>query len=271
MCCSRCEPFSALDVLTAETLRTDFLDLWIGHKLPLQTVLLVTHNIEEAVLLCDRILVLASNPGRICAEIPITLAHPRDRLGAEFRAIVDEIYSILTLRSLESIRNHAQPAVGVALPLPLASVNQISGLLETLLSPHYGGRADMPELARTLALEVDDLFPIAEAIHILGFAELTGRSLKLTAAGKLFAEGATDERKRLWREHLLQFVPLASHIHRVLEERQVHWAPRSRFETELEDHLTRQEATRTLRAVTGWGRYAELFSYDAKLRRFTST
>ena len=86
----------------------------------------------------------------------------------------------------------------------------------------------------------------------------------------MFAEGATDERKRLWREHLLQFVPLASHIHRVLEERQVHWAPRSRFETELEDHLTRQEATRTLRAVTGWGRYAELFSYDAKLRRFTS-
>jgi NitT/TauT family transport system ATP-binding protein len=265
------EPFSALDVLTAETLRTDFLDLWIGHKLPLRTVLLVTHNIEEAVQLCDRILVLASNPGRICAQIPITLAHPRDRLGAEFRSIVDEIYSILTLRSLESIRAHAQAAVGVALPLPLASVNQISGLLEKLLSPHYGGHADLPELARTLALEVDDLFPIAEAIHILGFAELTGRSLKLTAAGRLFAEGATDERKRLWREHLLQFVPLASHIHRVLEERQVHWAPRSRFETELEDHLTRQEANRTLRAVTGWGRYAELFSYDAKLRRFTST
>ncbi len=265
------EPFSALDVLTAETLRTDFLDLWIGRKLPLLTVLLVTHNIEEAVLMCDRILVLSSNPGRVCAQMPIPLAHPRDRLGAEFRAIVDEIYSILTLRSLETLRRHAQPAVGMALPLPLASVNQISGLLEKLLSPPYGGHIELPELARTLALEVDDLFPIAEATHILGFAQLTGRSLKLTAAGKLFAAGTTEERKRLWREHLLQFVPLASHIHRVLGERQVHWAPRSRFETELEDHLTRQEATRTLRAVTGWGRYAELFSYDAKLRRFTSS
>src|SRR5271167_128943 len=109
-------PFSALDVLTAETLRTDFLDLWVGHTLPLKTVLLVTHNIEEAVLLCDRILILSSNPGRICAEILVPLAHPRDRLSPEFRAIVDEIYSTLTSRSLESIAaSHGQPHGGLAL------------------------------------------------------------------------------------------------------------------------------------------------------------
>ena len=264
------EPFSALDVLTAETLRTDFLDLWIGQKLPLQTVLLVTHNIEEAVLLCDRILVLSSNPGRICSEIPISLAHPRDRLSAEFRGLVDQIYSILTLRSLESIRLHGQAPVGVAVPLPPASINQISGLIETLISTPYGGQAELAELAHKLALEVDDLFPIAEALHILGFAQLEGRALKLTAAGRVFAEGAAEVRKRLWKEHLLRFVPLAAHIHHVLEERSEHWAPRSRFESELEDHLTRHEAERTLRAVIGWGRYAELFSYDAKVRRFTS-
>lgn len=263
------EPFSALDVLTAETLRTDFLDLWIGHKLPLQTVLLVTHNIEEAVLLCDRILVLSSNPGRICSEILIPLSHPRDRLSTEFRGLVDQIYSILTLRSLESIRLHGHAPVGVALPLPPASINQISGLLETLASPHYGGHAELADLARTLALEVDDLFPITEAVHILGFAQLAEGALKLTAAGRVFAESGTDVRKRLWKEHLLQFVPLVAHIHHVLEERSEHWAPRSRFETELEDHLTRHEAERTLRAAIGWGRYAELFSYDAKLRRFT--
>ena len=264
------EPFSALDVLTAETLRTDFLDLWIGHKLPLQTVLLVTHNIEEAVLLCDRILVLSSNPGRICSEVLIPLPHPRDRLSAEFRGIVDEIYSILTLRSLESIRMHGQAPVGVALPLPPASINQISGLLETLLSPTYAGHAELADLAGKLALEVDDLFPIAEAMHILGFAQLTGRALKLTAAGRAFAEGSTEVRKRLWKEHLLRFVPLVAHIHHVLDERSGHWAPRSRFETELEDHLTHRETERTLRAAIGWGRYAELYSYDAKLRRFTS-
>jgi len=264
------EPFSALDVLTAETLRTDFLDLWIGRQLPLRTVLLVTHNIEEAVLLCDRILILSSNPGRICAEIPIPLAHPRDRLGAEFRDIVDEIYSTLTLRSLESIRAHGQPPGGLALPLPRASVNQIAGLLETLSAPPYTGHAELSALARTLVLEVDDLFPIAEALHILGFAELTGGALKLTAAGRVFAQSDTEARKRLLREHLLRFVPLASHIHRVLEEREEHWAPHLRFKAELEDHLTRREAERALGAAIGWGRYAELFGYDARLRRFTS-
>ncbi len=264
------EPFSALDVLTAETLRTDFLDLWMGHQLPLKTVLLVTHNIEEAVLLCDRILILSSNPGRICAEIRIPLAHPRDRLGAEFRDIVDEIYSTLTLRSLESIRAHGQPPGGLALPLPRASVNQIAGLLETLSAPPYTGHAELSALARTLVLEVDDLFPIAEALHILGFAELTDGALKLTAAGRVFAQSDTEARKRLLREHLLSFVPLASHIHRVLEEREEHWAPHLRFKAELEDHLTPREAERTLGAAIGWGRYAELFSYDARLRRFTS-
>jgi len=262
------EPFSALDVLTAETLRTDFLDLWIGHSLPLKTVLLVTHNIEEAVLLCDRILILSSNPGRICAEIPVLLAHPRDRISPEFRAIVDEIYSTLTLRSLESIAaSHGQPHGGLALALPRASVNQISGLLETVAAPSYAGHAELPNLARTLTLEVDDLFPIAEALHILGFAELTGRSLKLTAAGRVFAQGATEDRKRLLREHLLRFVPLASHIHRVLAEREEHWAPHLRFKAELEDHLVARDAERTLGAVIGWARYAELFGYDARLRR----
>ena len=176
----------------------------------------------------------------------------------------------MTLRSLESIRLHGQAPVGVALPLPFASINQISGLLETLLPPPYGGHAELVDLARKLALEADELFPIAEAAHILGFAELTGRALKLTAAGRVFAESSIEVRKRLGNEHLLRFVPLAAHIHHVLEERSEHWAPRSRFETELEDHLTRRDAERTLRAATGWGRYAELFSYDAKSRRFTS-
>jgi len=235
--------------------------------LPLKTVLLVTHNIEEAVLLCDRILILSSNPGRICAEIPVPLAHPRDRLSPEFRAIVDEIYSTLTLRSLESIGSHGQAHGGLALALPRASVNQMSGLLETLSAPPYAGHAELSKLAGTLVLEVDDLFPIAEALHILGFAELTGRSLKLTAAGRVFAQEATDDRKRLLREHLLRFVPLASHIHRVLAEREEHWAPHLRFKAELEDHLTPRDAERTLGAVIGWARYAELFGYDARSRR----
>ena len=256
------EPFSALDVLTAETLRTDFLDLWTSHQMPTASVLLVTHNIEEAVLMCDRILVLASNPGHIAAEIAVPLPQPRNRLNMEFRDVVDEIYSILTSRAIASLRSQSNVRGGFAQALPPASVTEISGLSETLTKPPYSGRADLADLAKSHILEVDDLFPIAEALHILEFAELGDGTLKLTAAGRVFAQAGTEEQKRIFREHLIRFVPLAAHIARVLDERESHYAPRARFETELEDHLTQREAERTLRTVIAWGRFAELFAYD---------
>jgi NitT/TauT family transport system ATP-binding protein len=264
------EPFSALDVLTAETLRTDFMDLWIERELPTNSVLMVTHNVEEAVLMCDRVLILASNPGRIAAEIPVTLPRPRNRLEDEFRGIVDEIYSVLTARTVASIGALAQVHGGIVQPLPRASVNRMSGLVELLAAPPYNGQAELATLASALALEVDDLFPIAEALHILEFAELKDGALKLTAAGGVFARGSTEERKLLFREHLLRFVPLAAHICRVLGEREGHSAPRMRFQIELEDHLTGPDAQGTLRSATAWGRYGELFAYDAKTRMFSA-
>jgi NitT/TauT family transport system ATP-binding protein len=263
------EPFSALDVLTAETLRTDFLDLWIEHQLPTKSVLLVTHNVEEAVLMCDRVLLLSSNPGRIAAEIPIPLQHPRNRLEDEFHSIVEEIYSVLTARTIASIGTLKQVRGGLGQPLPQASVNRMSGLVEKLLVAPYDGQADLGTLATSLVLEVDDLFPIAEALHILEFAELKDGGLRLTAPGRLFATSGTEERKLLFREHLLRFVPLVAHICRVLSERTDHRAPRARFEIELEDHLTRRDANKTLNVATAWGRYAELFAYDYKIRMFS--
>ena len=264
------EPFSALDVLTAETLRTDFLDLWVERQLPTKSVLMVTHNIEEAVLMCDRVLLLAPNPGRIAAEIPIMLPRPRSRLEAEFGEIVDNIYAVLTARTVASLGALKQAHEGLAQPLPLALVNRMSGLIEVLSAPPYGGKAELDVLASSLALEVNDLFPIAEALHILEFAELKDGGLRLTAAGQVFAQGNTEERKRLFKEHLLRFVPLAAHICRILQEREGRSAPRKRFEVELEDHLTRRDAERTLRVVTAWGRYAELFAYDDKARMFSA-
>ena len=262
------EPFSALDVLTAETLRTDFLDLWVGHRLPTKAALMVTHNIEEAVLMCDRILVLGSNPGHIAAEIAVSLAHPRNRLDAAFHAIVDQIYSILTSRMAEAIGAQSRMHGGMAQPLPEVSTNRMGGFVETLASPPYGGQAELAKIAAPLALEINDLFPIAAALHMLEFAELKDSTIRLTAAGRVFAESGTEERKRLFREHLLRFVPLAAHIRQVLEEREGHHAPRVRFESELEDHLTRRDAEKTLRAVTGWARYAEIFEYDDRARVF---
>jgi NitT/TauT family transport system ATP-binding protein len=264
------EPFSALDVLTAETLRTDFLDLWIERRLPTKSMLLVTHNVEEAVLMCDRALILSSNPGRISAEIPIPLQHPRNRLDDEFHSIVEEIYSVLTARTIASIGALKRVHGGLGQPLPEASINRISGLVEKLLAAPYDGHADLGTLASSLVMEVDDLFPIAEALHMLEFAELKDGGLKLTAAGRIFATSDTEQRKLLFKEHLLRFVPLTAHISRVLGERSDHRAPRARFEIELEDHLTRRDANKTLRVATAWGRYAELFAYDDKAGMFST-
>ena len=262
------EPFSALDVLTAETLRTDFLDLWVGHQLSTKAVLMVTHNIEEAVLMCDRILVLGSNPGHIAAEIKVPLDQPRNRLDAAFHTIVDEIYSILTARMAEAIGAESRIHGGMAQQLPEVSATRLGGFAEALAAAPFEGQAELARIARTLALEVNHLFPLAAALHILEFAELQGGSIKLTAAGRVFARSSTGERKRLFREHLLHFVPLAAHIRQVLDAREGHRAPRARFEYELEDRLPRREAERTLRAAIEWARYAELFTYDDRTRSF---
>jgi len=262
------EPFSALDVLTAETLRTDFLDLWEERQLPTKSVLMVTHNIEEAVLMCDRLIVLSSNPARIAAEVAVTLPRPRNRSDEEFGNIVDNIYAVLTARTLASLGALKQS--GRMQPLPPAPVSRISGLIEILDAAPYNGRAELDTLASSLSLDVNHLFPIAEALHILEFAELTEGALKLTAAGHVFAHSGTEERKRLFREHLLRFVPLTAHICRILRERKGGRAPRMRFDVELEDHLAKHDAERTLRAATAWGRYAELFVYDDKSGTFSA-
>lgn len=264
------EPFSALDVLTAETLRTDFLDLWVERQLPTRSVFMVTHNIEEAVLMCDRLIVLSSNPGCIAAEIPVAIPRPRNRLDAEFGAIVDHVYSVLTARTVASLGAFKQARGGWMQPLPRASVNRINGMIAILAAPPYNGETELETLASSIALTTNDLFPIAEALHILEFAELKNGALKLTAAGQVFAQSDTEERKRLFKEHLLRFVPLTAHIFRILHERDDGTAPRMRFEIELEDHLNHQDAERTLRTATAWGRYAELFGYDDKRRAFSA-
>ena len=263
------EPFSALDVLTAETLRTDFLDLWIEHQLPTKSVLLVTHNIEEAVMMCDRVMVLASHPGRIAAEIPVPLPHPRNRLDQEFRNIVEEFYSILTARAVETMQAQRQLHGGFGRPLPPLGINRIIGFIEALASPPYNGQADLAEIANLPSLAVKEVLAIGEALHILEFAELHDGSIKLTAAGRVFAQSDAEERKRLFREHLLRFVPFAAHIRRVLDERETHSAPRVRFKSELQDHLSAGDSERTLATIIRWGRYAEVFAYDDEARTFS--
>jgi NitT/TauT family transport system ATP-binding protein len=261
------EPFSALDVLTAETLRTDFLDLWTENKLPIQSVLLVTHNIEEAVFMCDRILVFSSNPGRVVAEIKVPFQHPRNRLDPRFRQLVDEIYARMTTKPSQFGKSAAVLSIGER--LPDISTNLLAGLLETLASPTFKGRADLPLLADELSLEADELFPIAESLQMLGYAEIASGDIQLTTIGHEFADADTQARKRSFARQMVTRIPLAAHIKSVLDERPGHRAPLVRFLSELEDYLSDSAAEETLRAVTKWGRYAELFTYDDAAESFS--
>ena len=256
------EPFSALDVLTAETLRTDFLELWGEGKLPIKGVVLVTHNIEEAVLMCDRILLFSTNPGRIISEIAVDLKQPRNRLDPQFRDLVEKIYVAMTARTPTPLQIGTGPATTMNTVLPRVSANLLSGLAETLAAPQFNGKADLPVLADELHMDLDELFPVAESLQMLRFAEVEGGDIKLTETGRQFAELGTDDRKKLFQRQLLSYVPLAAHIRHVLQERANHVAPKSRFYDELEDHMTSEDAELTLRAVIAWGRYAEVFAYD---------
>jgi NitT/TauT family transport system ATP-binding protein len=262
------EPFSALDVLTAETLRTDLIDLWMDKKLPVKSILIVTHNIEEAVLMCDRILVFSSNPGRVAQELKVPFPHPRNRYDPAFRQMVDDIYGIMTRRKAP-VAATAAPVTGFATPLHSISTNIMAGLLETLEGKPYDGRADLPALAAALQYEADELLPLGETLTMLGFALLEEGDLKITAAGREFVDAETDDRKEIFGKTLLAHVPLAAEIRKVLDERWNHRASAVRFRDELEDHMSPEYADETLRTVISWGRYAELYEYDEEAQQFS--
>jgi NitT/TauT family transport system ATP-binding protein len=255
------EPFSSLDVLTAENLRTDLIDLWTNRKLPIKGILLVTHNIEEAVLMCDRVLLFSSTPARISADIAINLPQPRERTSPQFEDYVDRIYVEMTARRVERMRAQAATA-SIAMPLHHVSPNQISGLIEALAAPPYDGKADLPDIAYEQELEVDELFPVAEAMQLLRLADVEGGDIKLTHMGKRFADAELNERKEIFSRSIMNNVPLAAHIRKVLDERVSHSAPKTRFLDELEDHMAEAAAEEALKTVVSWARFGELFSYD---------
>ncbi len=269
------EPFSALDVLTAETLRTDLVDLWMEGKLPLRSILLVTHNIEEAVLMCDRVVIFASNPGRIAAEVKIDLPYPRNRTEPAFRQLVDDIYGRMTnpmdpkLRAEQMHGGADHPGGGIGMTLPQVSTNLLAGLMEALMQPPFDGKADLPDIADELTMEVDELFPLAESLQLLGFADVAHGDIRLTEDGKRFVDYDVDARKKLFRDHLMARVPMAAMIRRVLDERSTHRAPYRRFSEELEDFMSEEFAEETLYALIDWGRYAELFAFDEQSQSFS--
>lgn len=261
------EPFSALDVLTADNLKSDLLDLWQTKKTNTNGILFVTHNIEEATQLADRIIIFGSDPGTIQAELKVNIPHPRNEQDIAFRKLVDQIYTLMTTRPADKKgtrkQDIKQKRIDLAYRLPDADISELTGLLETMDDPEHKGRIDLPELADSLHLNIDDLFPLTEVLEILRFAYVDKGDLVLSPAGKLFANADILERKKIFATHLTHYVPLAKHIRRVLDERPGHRASKERFLNELEDYLSEDEAQSILRIIIDWGRYAEIFAYDS--------
>ncbi len=260
------EPFSALDVLTAENLRTDLIDLWMDGRLPVKSMLMVTHNIEEAVLMCDRILVFSSNPGRVAHELRVPFPHPRNRLAPAFRQLVDDIYGLMTSRAPASRVVSAAAQLNMALHhLP---INLLAGLIETLAAEPYRGRADLPALAGSLQLEADELLPLGEALQLLGFAILERGDIQLRDEGFRFAQADVEPRKAIFADALRAHVPLVALIQQEVIERRNHRVSAARFRDDLEEHMSPDYAEDTLDAAINWGRYAELYSYDEEADQF---
>jgi NitT/TauT family transport system ATP-binding protein len=258
------EPFSALDVLTADTLRSDLLHLWEGGRMKTRGIIVVSHNIEEAVLLADRIVVLGSDPGRIVANLDVSLKRPRDRDSAGFRLVVDHVYGLMTRRDVPPPISHV-PDIrhgGLAYPLPSAQVGQIAGILETLAGDPFRGRADLPDLAGEVALPLIQLFELLEALEVLGFAHVTRGDIEITPVGRSFVAADILQRKEIFAAQLVERVPLAVHIRETLEAQPTGSTPANDFLQLLEGIVDEAESRRILATVIEWGRYAELFAFD---------
>lgn len=272
------EPFSALDVLTAENLRGEIDDLWNAGLFPSKSILIVTHNIEEAVYLADRVVILGANPGRIRGELAIDLPRPHDRLHPRFKALVDYVYKVMTnpdivvTGHLEADQPSASAARAVlspfARPLPHVRVGGISGLLE-LMHEQGEGLRDIPLLAERLQLEVDDLLPLLDAAVLLGFAEVADGDVRLTPVGQDFATTTILRSKDLFRQQALGRVPVLSSIVQTLRQKE-NGSMRSDFFLDIwDDHFPNAEAERQMATAIDWGRYGELFEYDASEGRLT--
>jgi NitT/TauT family transport system ATP-binding protein len=268
------EPFSALDVLTAENLRSELLELWSKKTMPTKAVFIVTHNIEEAVLLADRIIVLGRNPGHIRTDFRVQLPQPRDRKAEGFTQLVDYIYKVLTRPdtapaaapdplSGPRVRDQRQMRYQM---LPHARPGGVAGLLELLLDK--GGRDDMYRLADDLAFEIDDLLPIVDAAQLLGFLTIEEGDAAITATGTEFANSEILRQKELFRDAAVENVLLLRQIRRALETKSDHTVPDEFFLDMLDEQFSEEESQRQLETAVAWGRYAELFDFDASRRRF---
>ena len=258
------EAFSALDVLTGETLRNDMMELWDSGKTPIKGMLVVSHNIEEAVLMADRILIFSSDPGRVRVEIPVHLPRPRDVNSMEVRGLIDEVYAQMTLSPAEIAALTSGEIIPVHLGyrLPDAEVSQMEGLLEMLAASPFNGHADLPQLAEESELSDEELLPVYEALRLLELVHIAQGDISLSALGQHYSHADQALRREIFGQQLLQHVPLASEIRHSLEQAPDGELGEEPFLRRLEEFMKQHEAERVLKVAIEWGRYGEVFEYD---------
>jgi len=283
------EPFSALDVLTAENLRSELLELWTSKKMPTSAIFIVTHNIEEAVMLADRVMVLGRNPARVRSDFNVKLKHPRDRKSQRFVELVDYIYKVMTEPEAEHTLPDAEATAEIILPkgglkeairkqeapvrtsryqmLPHARVGGIAGLLELLHD--RGGHEDLFRLSEDLVMDIEDLLPILEACALLGFVRLKEGDVQITPAGSVFSEADIQQQKVLFRQAALEHVTILKQIDSILKRKSDHSIADEFFHDILDEHFSEDEVQRQFETAMNWGRYAEIFDYDRESGRLT--
>lgn len=263
------EPFSALDILTANSLKHDFLDLWQQKKTLLKSVIIVTHSIEEAALIADQIIILSSNPGRIEAMIDNNIARPRNIDNNDFKALVSKIYNQMSTIADNTLAIRSDNKADILLyKLPNVSPNSLSAIAKTIASEPYNSKIKLAELTKILKMNVSEVMNLIEGLKILKFAKITNDNIKLNKNGLTFAISNLKKRKEIFAKQLVTNVSLINYIIDILNNRQGNKASYERFKTYLEDHLSSIQADQSLITAIGWGRYAELFSYNDILKEF---
>ncbi|GAB7125983.1 nitrate/sulfonate/bicarbonate ABC transporter ATP-binding protein [Silvimonas sp. JCM 19000] len=255
------EAFSALDVLTGEQLRDDMLELWESKQTPMRGILVVSHNIEEAVLMADRVLIFASDPGRVRAELRISLPRPRNPESVEVRSLIDEVYALMTARTRAGKTTEGTSDLHLAYRLPEADVSRMESLLEMLSEPPFNGRADLPALGEETELTDDELLPLTDALHLLGLAQVAHGDIATTPLGQRYVQAENTERQQIFGTQLLAHVPLAAHIRHSLDSSDSGELPEEPFLRMLRESMDADEAERVLKVAIEWGRYGEVYEY----------
>jgi NitT/TauT family transport system ATP-binding protein len=263
------EPFSALDVLTAETLRNEIGRLLADPNHPLRTMVMVTHNIVEAVYFATRIVVMAAGPGRIDVIVPNTLPYPRDTDHPEFKRIVEQLHGILTHTNMPDVATSEAGKVTTKtednrkrispVSLPYVNPAEVLGLMSLI----GDAPQDLFDLAEKFGKEFGAVVRIVKAAELLGFVETPGQDVHVTQLGRDLTNSSTVDQKRIVREQLMK-LKIFELLVRLIKVQENQCLPSEELLRELQAALPHEKPRPLFRTLLSWGRYAEIISLDQR-------